>query len=211
MKRYLTLITLLSCTLFGTVSARILPDSVYTRQETLLSRIYFPTEIGLCATPGSDINTNVFWRTSLEYRMHAIGGWFFTIEYNDHKHTYHNRHFEGSNASEGNNDQFDILGGGGFRLPLSQHWRVAGLVQGGLTRNHLTYVSTADDGTYQLKDVTSCVPSAKATAFIEYYIVDDVALYVDAGYTHHLKPLVTERYHRAGIISLSFGITWCLY
>lgn len=205
----LTVVLLLSAVL--SLQAKVLPDSVLTRKETVWDRIFFPTEIGVSLVPGGDLDPGLFWRTSLEYRMHALGGWFFTIEYEDHSHTYQDKRIAGSNVSKGECTQYDILGGTGFRYPINDHWKLAWLLQMGLSSNHITNVRPNGNDDYLLDDVVTRVPASKATFFVEYYVEPAFGFFIDCGYTVRHKALPTEVTRRMGLVSVSVGCTWNLY
>lgn len=206
MRHFITVIfILLLCTLTS--------PTLQAQEKSFIEHINMPIEIGLASSLG-DFDSGLYFRTCLEYRAYKNCGWFVSLEYDEYDLGYHDRHFEGSNATEGTFSVLNYFLGGGYRFAFTTDenrrdetgvFSIGAMLQPGMSFASVENV-TGTGTDYRLKTVETCNFAIKASLQLDYLFSEYFGIYIAESFTqpfgHQLMPG-----HDAGVLSTSIGIT----
>lgn len=154
--------------------------------------LYLPVDFGASFSTMDGIGAAFYMRASLEYRVNYLKGLFFLAELDTRTHPYTNAAISTANVTAGDAAVTDILIGPGWRFMLSDSFKIAVSLQGGVS--NLAYKEVAASGApgrYELKGHDFWAPVGKLGFMFEYYINPVLDLFVAAGVPVTAVPLET--------------------
>lgn len=219
MKRFLTILLLLSCFFPAFAQA----DSVATPTESgfmrFFRRLYIPCEVGVSYYSAGTLKAGYTLKAAIEWRHHQDKGVYYCLLYNDRTMSYADQLLDGTNLSKGKAHFSDIIIGPGYRFGICEKFRIATMAQVGVSFCDYNDVvpdleasSAAKRAIYSLEDRQKILPVLKLSAYFEYYLFKTFALYISAGYVQHLQSTPFSTALRTdGSLDVNIGFTTTLY
>lgn len=219
--------------LFAVAAAILLALPVCAQEQTsgfeaFLKQLWFPTEFGYSFPSQEGADGGLVTRVSLEWRARPHDGLCASAQLDTRFTTYSNRLPDGSNLSDADIKYDDYYLGAGYRLSVTPNFCVAAMLHLGATSvayqtikasGYLPNEQERDlqgDGVslvnYDFARISKIVPTAKLTAFFEYYIAPDFCVFLTAGYLQHFQrsPLALSS-SRDGAALVSLGFTAAIF
>lgn len=210
----------------------LLSDSTTVKPRYTFSDFFdaldLPTVFGAGYTPSGIESASFTSSVRLGWRHHKNYGTYAYIAYNTHSNTYDSLVIQGSNVRNGEVWYHEIGMGVGYRLPLLRDirgfyeqphfhaWDFFCAIEPGAKITVVKDVETNEtQGGYDLKDVSSVVPTLRFSAGVEWFIFSNFAIFVEAAYTQHLLPTMIEQAaidkgiikHPSGPMTFSAGLS----
>ena len=174
------------------------------KKENLLSRVYFPFNLGYFLTSNSNINPGGLVKTGLEYRVNKSYGLHFRYAYDIRSTRYKISQNTTTNALEGKVKFNDNIIGLGYRLG-KQKLKTIGLLQTGLSSyQNPTITGTTND--YKIIDKKAQEVIYKFTLGVEYYIDQTTAIIIETDYS-----ILSRSIFLGDALGVSLGITTTLF
>ena len=146
-------------------------------------RFFLPVDAGASFCTRDGVEAAFYMRACLEYRFDLQKGFFVTGEIDTRTHPYTSGGVILGNAASGDIAYVDILLGPGWRFMLSDRFKIALALQGGVTNAAIKEVKPSNtSGKYNLDTVDKWYPAAKAGMMLEYYINPLFDLFLAAGF-----------------------------
>ena len=166
------------------------------QKDSFLHHMYLPVDAGASFSSIDGIGGAFYMRASLEYRFNIHKGLFLVGELDTRTHPYTNNAITTGNVVAGDAAFTDILIGPGYRVMLSDNFKLAFALQGGATNMAYKEVKPAVgasiealDGRYELLPREQWAPCAKASVMMEYYLNPSFDLFLCAGVPATFVPL----------------------
>jgi len=194
--------------------------------SAILNNLTLPLEVGCAFTPKmGQTRPGFYMRTSLEYREFKTTGWCAAIELDSYTRKYEQERVNDVNITKGRDWTIDILGGGGYRVPLVRDikkymqrptydniWSMEFMLYAGASCQTLERVAPAGQDQqgamlYHVETIDSWVPTIKFTTCVEYTVCYGISLFVNIGYLQHLQKTRLETDY-IGELLTSLGITF---
>lgn len=201
-------------------------DNKYTFGD-FFDALDLPTVFGAGYTPSGVEGASFTSSVRLGWRHHKNYGAYAYIAYNTHSNSYDSLTIQGCNVRNGEVWYHEIGMGAGYRLPLVKDirsfyeqpyfhaWDFFCAIEPGAKITVLKDVEEHTGSGYDLKDVSSVVPTLRFSAGVEWFIFNNFAIFVEAAYTQHLLPTVVEQAainkglikHPSGPMTFSAGLS----
>ena len=155
--------------------------------------LYIPVDFGATFSTMNGIEGAFYMRSAVEYRFDYLKGPFILAELDTRTHPYTGSAITTANVSAGDAAFTDILVGPGWRFMLSEKFKIALSLQGGVTNMaYKEVVAPANHADkYVLKGHDKWSPIGKAGVMLEYYLNSVFDLFVAAGVPVTTVPLET--------------------
>ena len=152
-------------------------------QDSFLSHVFVPMDAGVTFSSRNGIGGAFYMRASLEYRPNIQKGLFVLAELDAHTHPYTAGGVKWVNVSSGDAALTDILIGPGWRFMISDSFKLALALQGGVSNFAVKEVSpsSATLGKYDLIGHDKWPLAVKASAMVEYYLTPTFDLFLGLG------------------------------
>ena len=165
-------------------------------KESFLKHMYLPVDAGVSFSSMEGIGGAFYMRASLEYRFNIHKGLFIVGELDTRTHPYVNNAITTGNVVAGDAAFTDILIGPGYRVMLSDSFKLAFALQGGATNMAYKEVKPsagasigALDARYELLPREQWAPCAKVSLMMEYYLNPSFDLFLNVGVPATFVPL----------------------
>ncbi len=196
--------------------------------EGFLKQLWFPTEFGYSSPAQEGAEGGLVTRVSLEWRAKAHSGLCASAQIDTRFTSYKDRLPDGSNLSDADIKYDDYYLGAGYRVPFGDNFCLAAMLHlGGSNVAYQkivpsAYVASSEEIGLQGSDVslvnysfdriTKFLPTAKITAFAEYYLAPDFCVFLTCSYLQHLQrsPLALSS-SRDGAVLVSLGFTAAIF
>lgn len=156
------------------------------------SRMFLPVDAGVSLSSRPGIGGAFYMRACLEYRFNLLEGLFITGELDTRTHPYSDGGIVLGNAASGDAAYTDILLGPGWRFMVSDRFKVALSLQGGVSSVAVKEVSPSTaPGSFDLVGRDKLYPAAKLGMMLEYYINPLFDLFLSAGLPATKAPVET--------------------
>ncbi len=196
-----------------------------------------PTVLGVGFRPDGIESASFNAGLRLGWRHHKNYGTFVYLSYNPYSATYDSLLVQNTNVRSGENWYHEVSIGVGYRVPLVrdirgfyQHpyfhsWDFFCAIWPGAKINVVKNVEPMADAqhstlnaqpspAYRLTDQTTVIPTLGFSAGVEWFVMSNFGIFVEAAYVQHLLPTVVEQAaieqgrirHPAGPISFSAGL-----
>ena len=196
-----------------------------------------PTVLGVGFRPDGIESASFNAGLRLGWRHHKNYGTFVYLSYNPYSATYDSLLVQNTNVRSGENWYHEVSIGVGYRVPLVrdirgfyQHpyfhqWDFFCAIWPGAKINVVKNVEPMADSqhstqnaqpspAYRLTDQTTVIPTLGFSAGVEWFVMSNFGIFVEAAYVQHLLPTVVEQAaieqgrirHPAGPISFSAGL-----
>lgn len=190
-----------------------------------------PTVLGVGFRPDGIESASFNAGLRLGWRHHKNYGTFVYLSYNPYSATYDSLLVQNTNVRSGENWYHEVSIGVGYRVPLVrdirgfyQHpyfhqWDFFCAIWPGAKINVVKNVEPmADDSpapAYRLTDQTTVIPTLGFSAGVEWFVMSNFGIFVEASYVQHLMPSVVEQAaieqgrirHPAGPMSFNAGLS----
>ena len=147
--------------------------------------LFIPVDLGASFATMDNIGGAFYMRAAVEYRLDYLKGLFFLMELDTRTHPYTNAAITTANVSAGDAAFTDILIGPGWRFMLSDSFKIAVSLQGGVSNMAYKEVKPnggiLPDGSYSLIGHDYWSATGKASVMLEYYLSPVFDLFVAAG------------------------------
>ena len=158
------------------------------QKDSFLSHMYLPVDAGASFSTMEGVGGAFYMRASLEYRFNIHKGLFIVGELDTRTHPYTNNAITTGNVVAGDAAFTDILIGPGYRAMLSDSFKLAFALQGGVTNMAYKEVKpavgasiSALDARYELLPREQWTACAKASVMAEYYLNPSFDLFLGVG------------------------------
>lgn len=189
-----------------------------------------PTVLGVGFRPDGIESASFNAGLRLGWRHHKNYGTFVYLSYNPYSATYDSLLVQNTNVRSGENWYHEVSIGVGYRVPLVRdirsfyqnpyfhQWDFFCAIWPGAKINVVKNVEPMSDSlhspSYRLTDQTSVIPTLGFSAGVEWFVMSNFGIFVEAAYVQHLMPTVVEQAaidqgrirHPAGPISFSAGL-----
>ena len=196
-----------------------------------------PTVLGVGFHPDGIESASFNAGLRLGWRHHKNYGTFVYLSYNPYSATYDSLLVQNTNVRSGENWYHEVSIGVGYRVPIVrdirgfyQHpyfhsWDFFCAIWPGAKINVVKNVEPMADSqhstlnaqpspSYRLTDQTTVIPTLGFSAGVEWFVMSNFGIFVEAAYVQHLMPTVVEQAamdqgrirHPAGPISFSAGL-----
>ncbi|MBQ2107928.1 MAG: hypothetical protein II475_04505 [Bacteroidales bacterium] len=158
------------------------------QKDSFLSHMYLPVDAGASFSTLEGVGGAFYMRASLEYRFNIHKGLFIVGELDTRTHPYTNKAITTGNVVAGDAAFTDILIGPGYRAMLSDSFKLAFALQGGVTNMAYKEVKpavgasiSALDARYELLPREQWTACAKASLMAEYYLNPSFDIFLNLG------------------------------
>lgn len=189
-----------------------------------------PTVLGAGFRPDGIESASFNAGLRLGWRHHKNYGAFVYLSYNPYSATYDSLCVANTNVRSGENWYHEVSIGVGYRVPLVRdirgfyqnpyfhEWDFFCAIWPGAKINVVKNVEPMADfvssPSYRLTDQTTVIPTLGFSAGVEWFVMPNFGIFVEAAYVQHLMPTVVEQAaieqgrirHAAGPISFSAGL-----
>lgn len=196
-----------------------------------------PTVLGVGFRPDGIESASFNAGLRLGWRHHKNYGTFVYLSYNPYSATYDSLLVQNTNVRSGENWYHEVSIGVGYRVPLVRdirgfyrnpyfhEWDFFCAIWPGAKINVVKNVEPMADAqhstlnaqpspAYRLTDQTTVIPTLGFSAGVEWFVMSNFGIFVEAAYVQHLMPTVVEQAamdqgrirHPAGPISFSAGL-----
>ena len=166
------------------------------QKDSFLSHMYLPVDAGASFSTMEGVGGAFYMRASLEYRFNIHKGLFIVGELDTRTHPYTNNAITTGNVVAGDAAFTDILIGPGYRAMLSDSFKLAFALQGGVTNMAYKEVKpavgatvSALDARYELLPREQWTACAKASLMAEYYLNPSFDIFLNIGLPANFVPL----------------------
>ena len=197
-----------------------------------------PTVLGAGFRPDGIESASFNAGLRLGWRHHKNYGAFVYLSYNPYSATYDSLCVANTNVRSGENWYHEVSIGVGYRVPLVRdirgfyqnpyfhEWDFFCAVWPGAKINVVKNVEPMADSqfsrseeqptpSYRLTDQTTVIPTLGLSAGVEWFVMPNFGIFVEAAYVQHLMPTVVEQAaiqqgrirHPAGPISFNAGLS----
>jgi hypothetical protein len=175
--------------------------------KTPIERFFLPAlEIGYVHNTSNQLLDGMVMKTSLEYRLSNIRGWFFRANYDTYDVRFSLEEVNGlTNVIKGTAFFWDLVGGAGYRTG-NQRWRGFLLAQGGVKYYDFPTQESSDNNTISISMDGKRAGIMRLTLGCEYYINSKTAFTVESSLGHIFS---NQHFWQSGnqILGLAVGIT----
>ena len=189
-----------------------------------------PTVLGAGFRPDGIESASFNAGLRLGWRHHKNYGAFVYLSYNPYSATYDSLCVANTNVRSGENWYHEVSIGVGYRVPLVRdirgfyqspyfhEWDFFCAIWPGAKINVVKNVEPMADfvssPSYRLTDQTTVIPTLGFSAGVEWFVMPNFGIFVEAAYVQHLMPTVVEQAaieqgrirHASGPISFSAGL-----
>ena len=189
-----------------------------------------PTVLGAGFRPDGIESASFNAGLRLGWRHHKNYGAFVYLSYNPYSATYDSLCVANTNVHIGENWYHEVSIGVGYRVPLVRdirgfyqnpyfhEWDFFCAIWPGAKINVVKNVEPMADfvssPSYRLTDQTTVIPTLGFSAGVEWFVMPNFGIFVEAAYVQHLMPTVVEQAaieqgrirHASGPISFSAGL-----
>ena len=190
-----------------------------------------PTVLGAGFRPDGIESASFNAGLRLGWRHHKNYGAFVYLSYNPYSATYDSLCVANTNVRSGENWYHEISIGVGYRVPLVRdirgfyqnpyfhEWDFFCAIWPGAKINVVKNVEPMADfvssPSYRLTDQTTVIPTLGFSAGVEWFVMPNFGIFVEAAYVQHLMPTVVEQAaikqgrirHAAGPMSFNAGLS----
>lgn len=190
-----------------------------------------PTILGAGFRPDGIESASFNAGLRLGWRHHKNYGAFVYLSYNPYSATYDSLCVANTNVRSGENWYHEISIGVGYRVPLVRdirgfyqnpyfhEWDFFCAIWPGAKINVVKNVEPMADfvssPSYRLTDQTTVIPTLGFSAGVEWFVMPNFGIFVEAAYVQHLMPTVVEQAaikqgrirHAAGPMSFNAGLS----
>lgn len=147
--------------------------------------LFIPVDLGASFASMDGVSGAFYMRAAVEYRFNHLKGAFILAELDTRTHPYKDAQMTTANVTAGDAAFTDILIGPGWRFMLSDSFKIAVSLQGGVSnmafKEVQPNVNTHTDASYTLIGHDYWAAAAKAGIMLEYYLNPVFDLFVGAG------------------------------
>ena len=190
-----------------------------------------PTVLGAGFRPDGIESASFNAGLRLGWRHHKNYGAFVYLSYNPYSATYDSLCVANTNVRSGENWYHEVSIGVGYRVPLVRdirgfyqnpyfhEWDFFCAIWPGAKINVVKNVEPMADfvssPSYHLTDQTTVIPTLGLSAGVEWFVMPNFGIFVEAAYVQHLMPTVVEQAaikqgrirHAAGPMSFNAGLS----
>ena len=190
-----------------------------------------PTILGVGFRPDGIESASFNAGLRLGWRHHKNYGAFVYLSYNPYSATYDSLCVANTNVRSGENWYHEVSIGVGYRVPLVRDirgfyqnpyfhkWDFFCAIWPGAKINVVKNVEPMADfvssPSYRLTDQTTVIPTLGFSAGVEWFVMPNFGIFVEAAYVQHLMPTVVEQAaikqgrirHAAGPMSFNAGLS----
>ena len=190
-----------------------------------------PTILGAGFRPDGIESASFTAGLRLGWRHHKNYGAFVYLSYNPYSATYDSLCVANTNVRSGENWYHEVSIGVGYRVPLVRDirgfyqnpyfhkWDFFCAIWPGAKINVVKNVEPMADfvssPSYRLTDQTTVIPTLGFSAGVEWFVMPNFGIFVEAAYVQHLMPTVVEQAaikqgrirHAAGPMSFNAGLS----
>lgn len=190
-----------------------------------------PTILGASFRPDGIESASFNAGLRLGWRHHKNYGAFVYLSYNPYSATYDSLCVANTNVRSGENWYHEVSIGVGYRVPLVRdirgfyqnpyfhEWDFFCAIWPGAKINVVKNVEPVADfvssPSYRLTDQTTVIPTLGFSAGVEWFVMPNFGIFVEAAYVQHLMPTVVEQAaieqgrirHAAGPMSFNAGLS----
>ena len=190
-----------------------------------------PTVLGAGFRPDGIESASFNAGLRLGWRHHKNYGAFVYLSYNPYSATYDSLCVANTNVRSGENWYHEVSIGVGYRVPLVHdirgfyqnpyfhEWDFFCAIWPGAKINVVKNVEPMADfvssPSYRLTDQTTVIPTLGFSAGVEWFVMPNFGIFVEAAYVQHLMPTVVEQAaiqqgrirHPAGPMSFNAGLS----
>ncbi|MGN0208694.1 MAG: hypothetical protein ACI397_04520, partial [Paludibacteraceae bacterium] len=190
-----------------------------------------PTVLGAGFRPDGIESASFNAGLRLGWRHHKNYGTFVYLSYNPYSATYDSLLVQNTNVRSGENWYHEVSIGVGYRMPLVHdirgfyqnpyfhEWDFFCAIWPGAKINVVKNVEPMADfvssPSYRLTDQTTVIPTLGFSAGVEWFVMPNFGIFVEAAYVQHLMPTVVEQAaikqgrirHAAGPMSFNAGLS----
>ena len=190
-----------------------------------------PTILGVGFRPDGIESASFNAGLRLGWRHHKNYGAFVYLSYNPYSATYDSLCVANTNVRSGENWYHEVSIGVGYRVPLVRDirgfyqnpyfhkWDFFCAIWPGAKINVVKNVEPMADfvssPSYRLIDQTTVIPTLGFSAGVEWFVMPNFGIFVEAAYVQHLMPNVVEQAaikqgrirHAAGPMSINAGLS----
>lgn len=190
-----------------------------------------PTVLGAGFRPDGIESASFNAGLRLGWRHHKNYGTFVYLSYNPYSATYDSLCVANTNVRSGENWYHEVSIGVGYRVPLVRdirgfyqnpyfhEWDFFCAIWPGAKINVVKNVEPMADfvssPSYRLTDQTTVIPTLGFSAGVEWFVMPNFGIFVEAAYVQHLMPTVVEQAaikqgrirHAAGPMSFNAGLS----
>lgn len=190
-----------------------------------------PTVLGAGFRPDGIESASFNAGLRLGWRHHKNYGAFVYLSYNPYSATYDSLCVANTNVRSGENWYHEVSIGVGYRVPLVRdirgfyqnpyfhEWDFFCAIWPGAKINVVKNVEPMADfvssPSYRLTDQTTVIPTLGFSAGVEWFVMPNFGIFVEAAYVQHLMPTVVEQAaikqgrirHAAGPMSFNAGLS----
>ena len=190
-----------------------------------------PTILGAGFRPDGIESASFNAGLRLGWRHHKNYGAFVYLSYNPYSATYDSLCVANTNVRSGENWYHEVSIGVGYRVPLVRDirgfyqnpyfhkWDFFCAIWPGAKINVVKNVEPMADfvssPSYRLTDQTTVIPTLGFSAGVEWFVMPNFGIFVEAAYVQHLMPTVVEQAaikqgrirHAAGPMSFNAGLS----
>ena len=190
-----------------------------------------PTILGAGFRPDGIESASFNAGLRLGWRHHKNYGAFVYLSYNPYSATYDSLCVANTNVRSGENWYHEVSIGVGYRVPLVRdirgfyqnpyfhEWDFFCAIWPGAKINVVKNVEPMADfvssPSYRLTDQTTVIPTLGFSAGVEWFVMPNFGIFVEASYVQHLMPTVVEQAaikqgrirHAAGPMSFNAGLS----
>ena len=190
-----------------------------------------PTVLGAGFRPDGIESASFNAGLRLGWRHHKNYGAFVYLSYNPYSATYDSLCVANTNVRSGENWYHEVSIGVGYRVPLVRDirgfyqnpyfhkWDFFCAIWPGAKINVVKNVEPMADfvssPSYRLTDQTTVIPTLGLSAGVEWFVMPNFGIFVEAAYVQHLMPTVVEQAaikqgrirHAAGPMSFNAGLS----
>ena len=216
------------------------PNAVSNTEQSGVKRYTFsdffdaldlPTVLGAGFRPDGIESASFNAGLRLGWRHHKNYGAFVYLSYNPYSATYDSLCVANTNVRSGENWYHEVSIGVGYRVPLVRdirgfyqnpyfhEWDFFCAIWPGAKINVVKNVEPMADfvssPSYRLTDQTTVIPTLGFSAGVEWFVMPNFGIFVEAAYVQHLMPTVVEQAaikqgrirHAAGPMSFNAGLS----
>ena len=190
-----------------------------------------PTILGASFRPDGIESASFNAGLRLGWRHHKNYGAFVYLSYNPYSATYDSLCVANTNVRSGENWYHEVSIGVGYRVPLVRdirgfyqnpyfhEWDFFCAIWPGAKINVVKNVEPMADfvssPSYRLTDQTTVIPTLGFSAGVEWFVMPNFGIFMEAAYVQHLMPTVVEQAaikqgrirHAAGPMSFNAGLS----
>lgn len=190
-----------------------------------------PTVLGAGFRPDGIESASFNAGLRLGWRHHKNYGAFVYLSYNPYSATYDSLCVANTNVRSGENWYHEVSIGVGYRVPLVRdirsfyqnpyfhEWDFFCAIWPGakinVVKNVEPMANLVSSPSYRLTDQTTVIPMLGFSAGVEWFVMPNFGIFVEAAYVQHLMPTVVEQAaiqqgrirHPAGPISFNAGLS----